>query len=322
MANATRGGPVTYIQEGTDINEIYVIDKNKSIQHDGFGLITLQIKYTADSDRIDWVDTDFKRGDNPLSDDGAEYWKRFTLYKVSGSSNDGVCTITADYCGIEYNAVTTTTQVQVTSASAQEAIETHPNFTAIQVDRIGINGSKGADGKPIPLAGPAKYIYDNENDLTKNPNRAHFAYTAQAATQVVQYQFVGFLPSQKPEDPVNLKAGVRSYFRPNTIIRCLAYTSSADLAKQTLKRVGWINYGNIGAIVLPPPYNTLCQEYTADLPPKLPKGTPKDRKRNFLCTNASMEIYGGLYKVQADLMMSGVIGWDPDIYPVDTGTVL
>jgi hypothetical protein len=83
----------------------------------------------------------------------------------------------------------------------------------------------------------------------------------------------------------------------------------------TIRRVGWANYGNIGAIVLPPPYNTLLDEFDSDLPLTLPDGI--QRNRNYLCTNASVEVYGGLYKVQADLMMSGIIGWDPDIYPLD-----
>ena len=67
--------------------------------------------------------------------------------------------------------------------------------------------------------------------------------------------------------------------------------------------------------MLPPPYNTLLDEFDSDLPLTLPDGI--QRNRNYLCTNASVEVYGGLYKVQADLMMSGIIGWDPDIYPLD-----
>ena len=297
--------PITYKQHGVDINETYVMEKNWTIQHDGFGLVTMQLKYTADSDKSYDITADFKRGDSPPIE-GLGF---LTLHRVSASTNDGTVTILADYCGIEDAATTTVTQVQVSSATAMEAIETHPNFTKVQIKQIG-------NGKA--LAGPAKYIAENESDITKNPNRAHFAISQPTALQAVQYSFAGFLPAQNPSDDVNLKAGVRSYFRPSVILRCLVYTDSADLAKKTLSRVGWINYGNIGAIDLPDPYASLAANYDTELSVDLPKGTSTDRQRNYLCTNASMEVFGGLYKVQADLMLSGIIGWDPDIYPVDS----
>jgi hypothetical protein len=37
--------------------------------------------------------------------------------------------------------------------------------------------------------------------------------------------------------------------------------------------------------------------------------------RNFLVTNCSVERFGNLFKVTADLMLSGLSGWDSDIYP-------
>jgi hypothetical protein len=296
--------PITYKQKGVDINDRYVMEKNWTIQHDGFGLVTMQVKYTADSDKSYDITTDFKRGDPPPIE-GLEY---LTLHRVSASTNNGTVTVACEYCGIEDGASNTVTQVQVSSATAMEAIETHPNFTKVQIKQIG-------NGKP--LAGAAKYIAENETDLTKNPNRAHFAITQPTALQAVQYSFAGFLPAQNPADDVNLKAGVRSYFRPSIILRCLVYTDSESEAKKTLSRVGWINYGWIGAINLPDPYANLAANYDTELTAELPAGVSYDRRRNYLCTNASMEIFGGLYKVQADLMLSGIIGWDPDIYPVD-----
>lgn len=302
--NIYQPNAITYKQFGVDINEKYVMEKNWTIQHDGFGLVTMQLKFTADSDKSYDITQDFKRGDQPPIT-GLEF---LTLHKVSASTNDGTVTIIVDYCGIEDGASTTITQVQVSSATAMEAIETHPNFTKVQIKQIG-------NGKP--LAGAAKYIAEHETDLAINPNRAHFAISQPTALQAVQYSFAGFLPAQNPNDDVNLKAGVRSYFRPSIILRCLAYTDSEDLAKKTLSRVGWINYGNLGAIDLPDPYANLAANYDTELSVDLPKGVSTDRRRNYLCTNASMEIFGGLYKIQADLMLSGIIGWDPDIYPVD-----
>lgn len=294
----------SFYNNGVDLQETYVMDKNWTIQHDGFGLVTMQLKFTADSDKSYDVSEDFKRGDAP----NIENMENMTLYRAVAVSNDGVCTVTADYCGIEVGD-TTITQVQVISATSQDAIETHPNFSKIQCKKIAEYGS----GKP--LAGPAAYIYANESDPSKNPNKAHFSLVTTASGQQTQYQFVGFLPSRKPEDPVNLKAGIRSYFKPGVTLRCLAYTNNAETAKKTIARVGWANYGNIGAIDLPAPYNTLLDDFDKDLPLDLPPNT--QRNRTYLCTNASVEVFGGLYKVQADLMMSGIIGWDPDIYPVD-----
>lgn len=293
---------ITFKEFGQRLQQTYVMEKNWTIQHDGFGLVTMQIKYTADSDKSWDISDDFKRGDPPPIED----CQFLTLHRAVASTNDGIVTVTADYCGINNNADTTVTQVVVSSATAQEAIETHPNFSKVQCARIG-------NGKP--LAGPAAYIFANESNPEINPNKAHFALVTTASGQQTQYQFVGFLPSRTESDPVNLKAGIRSYFKPGVTLRCLAYTNNATLAKQTIKRVGWANYGSIGAINLPPPYDTLLNDFDEDLPLQLPSGV--QRKRTFLCTNASVEIYGGLYKVQADLMVSGIIGWDPDVYPVE-----
>jgi len=294
---------VTYKNFGQNILETYVMEKNWTVQHDGFGLVTMQLKFTADSDKSYDIATDFKRGDAPP----IEGMENMTLHKASVSSNDGVCTVTADYCGIDGGATTTITQVQVSSTTSQEAIETHPNFSKIQCEKIGYNIHS--------LAGPAAYIFANEGDPEINPNKAHFAQVTTSGTQLTQYQFVGFLPSRDEADPVNLKAGIKSYFKPGVTLRCLTYTNDADLAKKTILRVGWANYGAVGAVSLPPPYNTLLNDYDTDLPVILPEGTKRDR--TYLCTNASVEVYGGLYKVQADLMMSGIIGWDDEIYPVD-----
>jgi hypothetical protein len=291
---------ITFKEFGQKLQAEWVMDKTWTVSHDGFGLVTMQLKFVADSDKSYDVATDFPRGSSPP----IENMENMTLHKAVATTNNGVCTVIADYCGIDGASDSTITQVQVSSATGQEAIETHPNFSKVQCAKIG-----------KVLAGPAKYIFDNESDAAINPHKAHFAVVTTASGQQTQYQFVGFLPSTKPEDPVNLKAGVRSYFKPGITLRCLAYTNSSETASLTIRRVGWANYGNIGAIVLPPPYNTLLDEFDSDLPLTLPDGI--QRNRNYLCTNASVEVYGGLYKVQADLMMSGIIGWDPDIYPTD-----
>ena len=292
-------GASTAVDKGVDLSGVYVLDNSYSISNDGFGLVTAQFKFTADASRAKDVPSEFKRGDPPPFP-GFEY---LTLYKASCSTSNGIVTVNAEYCGIEGNQDTTTCQVQVNSATGQEAIETHPNFTTVTSPRISTKA----------LAGPAKYIADNEENLTINPNRAHFAMQKATSKQIVVYAFAGFLPAQTPTDPINLKAGVRSYFKPSVTLRCLVYTNSAELAQETIRRVGWSNKGTFGAITLPPPYDTLLEKADQDLPVVF-VGNP-GVNRNYLCTNAAVEVYGGLYKIQADLMMSGFIGWDKDIYP-------
>ena len=39
------------------------------------------------------------------------------------------------------------------------------------------------------------------------------------------------------------------------------------------------------------------------------------RFRKSSIPNCSVEQFGGIYKVTADLMLSGIAGWDRDIYP-------
>lgn len=284
---------------GQNLSNGYALDQNYSISHDGFGLVTAQFKFTTDASNAKSIPDDWKRG-SPPPFDGLEY---LTLYKVTSSTNNGICTVVAEYCGIEGNQDVTTCQVQVTSATSQEAIETHPNFT--EVTCPGISQS--------PLAGPAKYIADHEDDIGINPNRAHFAMQKATSKQIVVYSFAGFLPAQEPGQTVNIKAGIRSYFKPSVTLRCLVYTNNAELAQQTIRRVGWSSKGQFGAIILPPPYDKLLDQADADLPVVF-NGNP-GVNRSFLCTGASVEIYGGLYKVQADLMMSGIFGWDKNIYP-------
>ena len=37
--------------------------------------------------------------------------------------------------------------------------------------------------------------------------------------------------------------------------------------------------------------------------------------RTFLITSCSVEQFGGIYKISMDFTMSGISGWDPDVYP-------
>ena len=115
------------------------------------------------------------------------------------------------------------------------------------------------------------------------------------------------------------RSGVKSYYKPQSTLRVLIYVSSsteadaADLALQKASYVGWTTNGSL--FNLPAEYKKLAEDaaypgnftYVDEYKSKI--------NRSFLITNCSVEKFGWVYKVTADLMLSGIAGWDKDIYP-------
>jgi hypothetical protein len=126
------------------------------------------------------------------------------------------------------------------------------------------------------------------------------------------FQFVGFLPQQKSTDSINIKAGVKNYYKPSNTLRCLFYVSTESAAVAYASYVGWVNNGRLYG--LPEAYVQLTTTgyggtfiYSEEWAAKIHK--------SFLITNCSVERFGAIWKVTADLMLSGISGWDVDIYP-------
>lgn len=299
--------PSTIIKYGYDLAE-YQVQPGWTLEQDGFGLMTLQVKYKTDRTNLSDFTIDFARG---ASDPGITELDYMKMWKASFSGGTAdVATITADYVGIDPNinsGLSTNWQIAMVGSTASEAIEHHPNF--IKVNCTSITGGSKLAGPP-----PANGW---EPNLTLNPNRA--LWTPNVANKGVTngQQFVGFLPAQKETDPVNIKAGIKSYFKPSMTLRCVCYFASEEQALTMASYNGWVTDGTT-EIGIPEAYRKLAAlvgypgnfQYTSEYEGKIARG--------FLITNANVEIFGAIHKVTLDLMLSGISGWDKDVYPYIT----
>jgi hypothetical protein len=301
--------PDTRISYGDPLTDPQ-LQPGMTVTQDGFGLIQVQAKYKWDVSQLENFTAYFSRRVTPAPApfDYCKLWKA----ELSIEKN-GVVTVTADYVGIDQTQTgenRTYPQVNATVGSSSQPIEAHPNF-------IKVNAIYG--GLDYKLAGfpPAKGGYDN--DAGRNPNNALWTpYVAsKGATQ--GFQFVGFLPNQTDADiaerGMNIKAGIKNYYKPQLTLRVLQYIGDEPTALTMASYVGWTNDGSL--FNLPDEYIKLGQlgsdgyagspNYTDDWKNKINPG--------FLCTSCSVELFGDIMKVTTELMASGIAGWDPDIYP-------
>jgi hypothetical protein len=198
----------------------------------------------------------------------------------------------------------------MTGASAAESIQAHPNFIRINCT------SFGEPGTINPLAGPPPAGGGFVDNLTTNPNRALWTPKVAGAGSVNNCQFIGFLPNQTESDETpNIKAGIKSYYKPQNTLRVLLYFNNEAAALDRASLVGWVTNGT--SFYLPEGYRQLASGgyagefiFTSEWNDQIHK--------SFLVTNASVERFGLLYKVTADLMLSGISGWDKDLYCIST----
>jgi hypothetical protein len=280
------------------------------VEADGFGLLQAQVKFKWDISKRGDFTTKFKKGDK-LSTfiDGVENaYKDMTLWKANMTTDKtNVLTITADFAGIDpgvNGGLKTNTQVVMTGSTSAEPIEHHPNF-------LKLNCPTGAPALSAILAGfPPTSGWDP--DTATNPNRALWTPKVANNGATQGQQFVGFLPNQSSTEPLNIKAGIKNYYKPTNTLRCLFYVNNETNAVTYASYVGW--YTNGALIELPAAYRGLatgdyggCFIWSTEWASKINKG--------FLITNCSVEQFGGIWKITADLMLSGISGWDKDIYP-------
>jgi hypothetical protein len=282
-----------------------------TVEADGFGLLQGRCTFKMNLEKAIEVFgvSQFLRGDNHPYD---ESYPNLKLYKASYVTDKaGIATITAEYCGVDtylHPDGFTNPQCAMVGSSASEDIAHHPNF-------IRTNCVSG--GLENPLAGPPPL------GTTPSGYGLNNALWQPVTSGVTSYQqFVGFAPSQTDDvDKINIKAGVRSYYKPSITVRVLLYiqkeneTSTLTQALNLASYVGWVDSGYI--FRLPEPYKKLALpplsgyegnfEYTTEYQNLI--------HRNFLITNCSVELFGTTCKVTADLMLSGISGWDKDIYP-------
>ena len=289
------------------------MDPNWTLESDTFGLMQSTVNYKQDL-------ISFLNG-GALTNG---FWQRgvahpilhtyLGLHKASASVEKGnFVNITASYCGLSPTIASggyTIPIVSMVGSSSAEDISHHPNF--IKKNCTSIAAGNVLAGPPPP----APYSFDSHSST--NPNRALWTPSAQNGALVTQPSFVAFLPPDNGTG-INIKAGVRSYYKPQITLRLTMYVGGEDQATtdsnagKLASYNGWITNGS--TFNLPDAYKKLTVDggypgnftYSSDYNVYV--------NRSFLVTNVSMELFGKIYKVTADLMLSGINGWDKDIYP-------
>ena len=293
------------------------------VEADGFGLLQAQCKFKWDISNRGSFTTTFKRGEllSSFIPDVEATYAGMSLWKANMTTDKtNVITVTADFCGIDSSvngSSKTKTQMAMTGATGSEPIEHHPNFL-VQNLVTGSGSMKVLAGWP-DASGFNKEITPPINPDTGvggNPNRALWTPRVVAAGALQGQQFVGFLPNQKKEEyeanNINIKAGIKNYYKPSNTMRCLFYVSEEANALTFASYVGWTTSGEVYQVPLN--YQKLatggyggCLIYKDIWASRIRKA--------WLITNCSVEQFGSIYKVTADLMLSGMGGWDRDIYP-------
>lgn len=299
-------------------NPEYILQPDVTVSDNGYGLLQLQANYVADASLVTNAPTIFFRGAG--FNDGAGSLKGFQLGpKLKGEKwtcvrsetkgrDGGLINISVNYAAVSklVGGVSTITEATITSAVVSEPIEAHPNFSKIQVEKIG-------DGKPLGGTWDGNTPPEPKYDAEKNPFIAYWGPVTGSTGGVVTYNFSGFLPTKTGDNKANRKAGVRSWMRPSVTMRLTGYTTDETLATDTARKTWWVVKDKVGFLNVPLAYQKLLTDDLGTI--NLDVSTKGKNEKNWIVTSTNMEVYGGLYKVTADLLMSGVLGWDPDIYP-------
>ena len=331
--------PTPILEYGNDLTNP-ILQSGWTFETDGFGLIQSQCKFKWSLGNCinEFPGTQFSRGaSHPLASGGGPS-SRFANLKVWKASyvveKNGIATVTADYIGVdnEYPGVTslgdgvyaTLPQCSVSGSCSTEDITHHPNFLKLNVTNGGFLNvlaiyPDDKDNGYTPYRVPA------DGGVIKNPNRVLWQPRVRSGGAQSGWEFVDFLPAQPKESESdknnqNIKAGVKSYYRGMPSIKATiyisGYTEASALAgaMNLVSLTGWVNDGsafnlpqNIKALATPGFYDgsfIYSGEWTAKI------------HRNFLITNVGVEQYGKTFKVVADLAISGIGGWDKDIYPI------
>lgn len=283
------------------------------VEADGFGLLQAQIKFKWDNSEMNNFTTVFAKGVTlgSLVSSAPSNFQQMKIWKANMVYDKGnVLTVTADFCGIDpgFNSGQySNMQMVMTGSTASEPIEHHPNF--LVKNCISISPGNVLAGFP-PASG-----WDKE--IATNPNRALWTPKVASGGATQGQQFVGFLPNQDATEyaagNINIKAGIKNYYKPAITLRGLWYQSNETAALDLASYVGYCTDGtNMG---MPEAYRKLAIDggysgnfqYTALFDSKI--------NRTFLITSCSVEQFGGIYKITMDFTLSGISGWDPDVYP-------
>lgn len=296
----------TYIQHG---NFEVQLQPDYKFSHNGYGLCTLTANFVVRSDQACASDLMFPRGSYLMPMPGElgkavnrQTWTCVRADEVGRDGNIAIVTVTYAAVSKEMGGCTQT-EASITSSVVSEPIETHPNFSQIQIERIG-NGQ--------PLGGIWDGNIPPDPDAANNPFRAMWNPIQGSQTGVVQYSFMGFLPTKSGSGKVNRKAGVRSWMRPSITMRLTGYTNDSLIAADAARYTWWVTKDGPGFLKIPEAYARLARDEIGFVNLDV---SGVEAEKNWLIVSSNMEIYGGLYKCTADLLLSGPAGWDRDIYP-------
>jgi len=289
-----------------------VVQPGWTIDTDAFGLVQARVTYKWDAtpDNIGLFTLQFYLG-APCDIEG---WSSLGMSKASMTRDKGdILTIVAEFVGIDptINGGSRTNPIMsMTAASSSEDITHHPNFYKIACTSI-----TGSTSPQVPLAGPPPTAGGFEKDTAINPNRALWTPRVQNTGATNNCQFVAFLPAQKSTEAVNIKAGVKSYYKPQNTVRMTRYFDTENEALSNASYVGWFTDGTYFG--MPSEYSALCGEGSPAYPGRLYYIQEYEDliSRSFLVTSYSVERFGNIWKTTGEFMLSGLTGWDPDIYP-------
>ncbi len=300
---------------GNDL-ETPVVQPGWTIKSDGFGMLQSTVKFKWSKQYKAQFPAWFYRG-RPHPDSSYAQLKLFEATFTEGKGD--VVEVSAEYCGLATNGGGeagnnydsrgySDPQVMMTGAAASESIQAHPNFIRVNILNF---------GDVAPLAGPPPENGGFDPEPTTNPNRALWTPKVAGTGQINNCQFIGFLPNQSSADigRPNIKAGIKSFYKPQNTLRVLIYFKDENNAIDRASIVGFVTDGN--AFHLPEAYKKLATGGYAGEFNYTPEWDEFINK-SFLVTGTSVERFGSLWKVTADLMLSGMGGWDKDIYPLST----
>lgn len=289
-----------------------VVQPGWTIDSDAFGLVQARVTYKWDAtpENIGNFTFQFYLG-APCDIEG---WTTLGMSKASMTRDKGdILTIVAEFVGIDptiNSGLRTNPIMSMTASSSSEDITHHPNFYKIACTDIGSAGH--------PLAGPPPAAGGFQTSTVINPNRALWTPRVQATGATNNCQFVAFLPAQKSTETVNIKAGVKSYYKPQNSIKMTRYFSTENEALNNASYVGWWTDGTYFG--MPEEYTRLTGDGLPHYPGRLNYIPEYEAlvSRSFLVTNYSVERFGNIWKTSGEFMLSGLTGWDPDIYPGPT----
>jgi hypothetical protein len=227
-----------------------------TVSADGFGLVQIKAQYRWDREQFllhgAYYEATFSLG-NIFNVEPFTACRMFKWEYVE--ERNGIILISAEYVGIDPQYATTggyitLPQVQMVGSSSAEDISHHPNF---------IQKNCTSNGLENELAGPPPPGGIFETDRLINPNRALWSKIVINQGALNDCQFVGFLPSNSSAaGDINIKAGIKSYYKPQSTLRVLIYvsadseSSAASMALTKASYVGWTTNGSL--FNLPEPY--------------------------------------------------------------------